>query len=199
MSVNVQTDLETREPLYLKDSAIDFTLHIIDEGFDNDDNPFGEFKLHMFESMDGQTKDIVVPLKKDCNRVDEEGSPFHQIVASYCPDFSEKHYLKNDYNNIRSSWMRLALHECDPSKTQKCASTSEINDYFNKNILSLQMKVVKPNLMNYVKEPPLYSSYEYTYYSIREQTDLLKAREIFIQQNSLELDDGTFGFFDDPD
>ena len=53
ISVNVQTDLETRKPLYLKDSAFDFTLQVLNKDFDNDNNPYGEFKLHMFSSMEG--------------------------------------------------------------------------------------------------------------------------------------------------
>ena len=77
IAVNVRTDLETRDPLQLKDSAIDFSLYVMDTNFDNDDNSYGEFKLHMFSSMDEGTKDIVVPLKTDCGRADEEGSPFH--------------------------------------------------------------------------------------------------------------------------
>lgn len=96
--MNVQTNLEDREPLYLKDSSFDFTLHVLDENFDNENNIYGEFKLHMFSSMEGEQEDHIVPLKKDCMRADEEGSPFRINVATYCPDFSEKHFLKNNYN-----------------------------------------------------------------------------------------------------
>ena len=53
IAVNVRTDLETREPLHLKDSVIDFSLYVMDTNFDNEDNSYGEFKLHMFTSMDG--------------------------------------------------------------------------------------------------------------------------------------------------
>ena len=52
MAVNVQTDLETRDPLYLKDSDFDFRLLVNNKEFDNDDNMYGEFKLHMFSTME---------------------------------------------------------------------------------------------------------------------------------------------------
>lgn len=94
--------------------------------------------------------------------------------------------------------MRLALHECDPAKIENCASSPEIADYFRKNVISMQMKKVKPNLKNYETYPPLYNSFEYSYYSVREQADLIYGREIFIQQSSMELTDDRLGFYDDP-
>ena len=42
--------------------------------------------------------------------------------------------MYGDYNQVKSSWMRLAIHECDPAKRalekKKCKSHDEIEDYF---------------------------------------------------------------------
>ena len=188
MSVTVQTDLDKEDPLYLKGSDFDFTVHVVDKDFDNTNSPYGEFKLNLFNSMDGEVQDIVIPLKTECENNGVEGAAFYEDMVRYCPDFGEEHYLKNTYKFVKSSWMRLALHECDRTK-RRCASKKQANEYFRTTIVNLEMKVVKPNLMINDVHPPLHTSYIDSYYSTREQTDLLIAREYFIQQSTMQLYD----------
>ena len=63
MSVSMQTNLKDREPLYLNETSVDFTLIVLDKEYQNDDNAYGEFKLHLYNNMDGIAQDIIVPLK----------------------------------------------------------------------------------------------------------------------------------------
>lgn len=48
--------------------VFDFEVKISDVIFDNEDNPYGEFKLHYYNyTSDGTFNDIIVPFKTDCN------------------------------------------------------------------------------------------------------------------------------------
>lgn len=114
--------------------------------------------------------------------------------------FSDEHYLKNDHETAKNSWMRLALHECDPKKMgkDKCANRTAIDTYFRQNIISMYAMTVKPNLKNYKNKVPLYKKFKNFHYGVREQTDLLKANEIMILQSSMEIDDDRTGLNDHP-
>lgn len=57
---------------------------------------------------------------------------------------------------------------------------------------------VKPNLKNYENIVPLYKKFKFYYYSVREQTDLVTAHEIFVLQSSMEIDDDKTGLNDHP-
>ena len=119
---------------YLKNSSIDFTLHVVSQDFDN--NIYGEYKLHLFIPWRGIPKKLSYLWKKLWKR-QRGGEPLAWKQWDLLPWFLEKHFLKNDYNTGKSSWMRLAIHPCDPAKQSKCANTSEINNFFKKNILSM--------------------------------------------------------------
>ena len=51
ISVNVQSPLDARPPMYLKGSDLDFTIKVVNPDYDNDDNPYGELKLHLYSTM----------------------------------------------------------------------------------------------------------------------------------------------------
>ena len=75
--------------------------------------------------------------------------------------------------------MRLALHECD-SKKLKCKSKKQIDTYFKSVIISMHAMTVKPNLKNYELHVPLYKKFKNYHYSVREETELVKANELHI-------------------
>lgn len=52
-SVVMQSDLTDRDPLILKGSDIDFRIQVNDANFDNNNNSYGEFKVHLYNSMNG--------------------------------------------------------------------------------------------------------------------------------------------------
>ena len=68
ISVNVQSPLHNRPPLYLKGSDVDFTIQVVNNDYDNDDNPYGEIKLHLYSSMNEEARqdDIIIPLTTKC-------------------------------------------------------------------------------------------------------------------------------------
>ena len=185
MMVSKQTSLQEREPLYFNQSSIDFIAIVHDEKFDNDDNPYGELRVVIYNSMNsnGSSEEQVVPLKQNCSKAYSEVN-FRSTskFKRYCPDFQDHHYLKNDYYSDKSAWMRLILYECDKTK-RECASKSEINDYFAKTILELQINQVKPRLLDYESPQPTSSQYVHIHYSVRDKKDLVQAKEIFIRQS----------------
>jgi len=92
--------------------------------FDNDDNPYGKFKLHIYTNMDNLTdtsteckpkpfKDIEVPLIRCKNTREVEWAKTGK--KQYCPVFNSTHFLYGDFFTERFSWMRLVVHHCDDS------------------------------------------------------------------------------------
>ena len=58
----------------LKDSDFDFRIRVVDPDYDNDDNPYGEIKLHRYNNIQDmknilkegkvEDKDDIIPLKR---------------------------------------------------------------------------------------------------------------------------------------
>lgn len=46
------TEFSDRKPYMLKDSDFTFRVHVVDEDYDNDDNPYGEIKLHKYYNIE---------------------------------------------------------------------------------------------------------------------------------------------------
>ena len=161
-------------------------------------NPYGEIKVHLYTTMNGILEDIVVPLTTDCDTDKGGYDRWNQdAVNIYCPEFSQYHYLKNNHEAEESSFIRLALHECD-SRYQLCKSRSEIDEFFRSTVISMYAMTVKPNLKNYEQSVPLYKKMKNYHYSVREETKLVKAHDLFILESSMEIDDDSFGLFDYP-
>lgn len=95
------------------------------------DNPYFEIKLHRYTSLESaedinQTskwkddydhpfEDKIIDLK-DC----DNDEPNHEVWSIgqhfFCPDYSDSDFLYGDYYQAKASWLRLAVHKCDPKK-----------------------------------------------------------------------------------
>ena len=104
ISVNVQSPLDNRPPMYLKGSDLDFTIQVVNSEYDNDDNPYGEIKLHLYSTMNEENtqEDIIIPMTTDCRGQFNEENVWSTNVNMYCPLYSDEHYLKNDYFHTKS-------------------------------------------------------------------------------------------------
>ena len=114
MAASMQSSLLEREPLYLKNSTINFNVIVHDKDYDNADNPYGELRVVLYNNMNGTSEQQFVPLKRNCSNAFSEDNVWASTAHTYCPDFSDEHILKNDYYAKESSWMRLILYSCDP-------------------------------------------------------------------------------------
>ena len=66
-------------------------------------------------------------------------------MPNYCPDYRSTDILKGNYFTNKYSWLRLAVHRCDPNeiingKNKSCASKEEQDQYFKDTILSLTVQ-----------------------------------------------------------
>ena len=57
---------------------------------------------------------------------------------------------------------------------------------------------VKPNLRNYESQVPLYKKFKNYHYSLREESKLVKAHDLFILESRMEIDDDRVGLYDQP-
>ena len=68
----------------------------------------------------------------------------------YCPDWNDDHHLYQTYRANVHTWIRLAVHRCDPErralKGKECASETAINDFFSSRVFTMQMQRQAPNL-----------------------------------------------------
>lgn len=159
------TEYEQRDPYFLKGGDLNFRVALIDSSFDNKDNPYGEFKLHRYTTIRNNsniigedeipTQDLIINLK-ECNKKDNDAWS-SSSQKYYCPDFGDDDILYGDYYIPKNSWLRLAMHECDPTKRallgKTCESKENIENYFQLKILNLQIESVKPDLTEYNKTP----------------------------------------------
>ena len=109
--------------------------------------------------------------------------------------------MYGDYYTPRSSWLRLVIHKCDPAKREKegkeCATSEAIEDYFYTMLASLEIQRVKPNLMQYEKEP-LIKYYVDGDYTSKGNRYLARGTEYLVSQSLVELEDNLIGFMDEP-
>jgi len=68
--------------------------------------------------------DEIVPLK-ECN---EKRDIFSENYRIYCPDFNDNHFIYGDYSTTQYSWLKLAIHYCDPS-LRTCEEKEEIDTF----------------------------------------------------------------------
>lgn len=68
------------------------------------------------------------------------------VPKFYCPYFDETHIIHGAFWASKFSWLRLAIHVCDPSEEAKakrstpnkeCKTEQESFDYFEQNIIGL--------------------------------------------------------------
>jgi len=114
------------EGIYLNESTngnvLKFTTFINNRDFDNDDNPYGKFRLHIYTNMDNLTdtstegkppkfKDIEVPISLCKNSLETVWAS--SSIKKYCPIFNTTHFLYGGFYSSKYSWMRLTIHNCD--------------------------------------------------------------------------------------
>ena len=157
-------------PLNLSgDVKLAFQINVNSLDYDNDDNPYGEFMVHLytnmkdlndtkvygedadkadFEAMQG-FDDRIIPIKRCQHNVAVPwmASDFKR----YCPVFDDDTFLYGNFFTARYAWMRIALHFCDDSeeareerrkagkKNVKCAKRDEILEYFASNIIYFEV------------------------------------------------------------
>lgn len=137
----------------------DFLVYVNTEGFDNDDNAYGRFVLHMYTNMEDQNDtytedkgqsatyyDIEVPLEK-CSGDGMDVNWRNRKIFYYCPRFGPDHFLYGGFWGIKYSKMRMGLHLCDNSTEAtekrkaegkvhwKCKPEEEIYNYFNNEVI----------------------------------------------------------------
>ena len=119
------TDFDKRDPFFLKGSGMKFKIAIIDPDLDIFDNPYCEIKLHRYTSLESvedinddkvhKFTDKIIDLV-DCE-IDKHKIDIWNIGQHYfCPDYKDSDFLYGDYNQRKASWLRLAIHDCDPEK-----------------------------------------------------------------------------------
>ena len=137
MSSKFFTEFSQRDPYSLKGGDFEFKVAIVDTKFQNEDNPYGEFKLHKYSSIrdynsiltEGQkpTLDEIVELR-DCNYgksndTHTSGTVWDLKQTYYCPVWKDNDFLYGNYYSDKTAWYRLAMHECDPEERAKVGKT----------------------------------------------------------------------------
>ena len=93
-----------------------------DPSFDNDDNPYGRFVLHMYTNMENISDtngppppgfyDIEVPLEICSAKYLGFRPPG---LKFYCPAFNESHWIHGGFSADKVFTLRLIIHACDDS------------------------------------------------------------------------------------
>lgn len=93
---------------------------MIDKEFDNDDNPFVKMSLTMnsnFKNKDIDQK-LEIPLVKCTGKpiVTDKLKKTWYYGQFYCPDFSDQHYMYQNYFNDVSSWLKFRIDKCNSTE-----------------------------------------------------------------------------------
>lgn len=114
------------EGIFLNESingnVLKFSAYVNDPEFNNDDNPYGKLRLHIYTNMNNLTdtstkgfvppfKDFEVPIVPCDNARDVDWA--NSKRKQYCPQFNETHFLYGGFYSQKFSWMRLTIHNCD--------------------------------------------------------------------------------------
>lgn len=79
--------------------------------------------------------DIEVPIKPCPGK---EQAWRSDNLKYYCTDFQDEHYIHGGFSADKFSWMRLVLHQCDPSKQSYCNDPDTSRKYFERTIVGIQ-------------------------------------------------------------
>ena len=126
-----------------------FTLIVSDTSFDNTDSEYIEIKLHKYTNMNNPNdingdnpviKDELVPIVECQKDEDRHVATWkNENAKSYCPKYREGiDYLYGDYNNVKSTFYRLAVHFCDKD-ARACKEQSEIEEYMSRTIVNVNL------------------------------------------------------------
>ena len=102
----------------LKNGDLDFNVLVEDLDYNNNDNPYGEIKLHRYtniQNKDNITGEVYRDDKDEVIKLKECASPYGASIwnrnyTNYCPDFSDEDFLYGDFYSPKFSWLRLVVH-----------------------------------------------------------------------------------------
>ena len=107
-----------------------------------DQNRFYSFKLHRYTNIRNfnvseptveKTQDIEIPLIP-CEKNQTFVNEWDFTATEFCPEFKPSDILMANYYSKKYSWLRLAVHRCDPNEIimkngrkirKTCASKAE--------------------------------------------------------------------------
>lgn len=145
-------------------------------------------------------RDEIVPLK-DCNSDIEKAVWQSNGIKKYCPDFGDSDFIYGDYYSPKFSWYRLVIHSCDvkerEAKGKKCKTEEEIDEYFRQNIIGIDLISLKPGLTDFIKDMPLFKNKRDLRFTVKPERNLTMCHDVFVQRNTIELDDDGIGFIDE--
>lgn len=73
----------------------------------------------------------------------------------FCPEYKSSDFIKGNYYTEKYSWLRLAVHRCDPTElieinnvvqNKTCASREEQDLFFRETILAMTINDKQPAL-----------------------------------------------------
>lgn len=105
---------------------LNFELELLDESFDNSDNPYGNWIYHRYSNMKNiddiaKNKEGIVffeswiPLVKCEQSIESRVGWSSGKNRNYCPQYGKDDFLYGGFDTFRFSWNRLAFHFCDNS------------------------------------------------------------------------------------
>ena len=147
--------------------------------------------------------DIEVPMVP-CPRNNLNDNGWSMSATMWCPKFKETDILRGSFYSTKYSWLRLAVHRCDPNETiikngkkqkKKCASKDEQNKYFQSTILSLLINKQEPDLetRSHVHVKKMNKD---EYYSVKTTPHLAEFKEIWLEKSTIKLDNDRTGLLD---
>ena len=132
---------------------------MLDQSFDNDDNPYIKFKFRQQSNFGKENSsdvdNIDIPMVKCSdeqvklliNDFVRENWYYGQL---YCPEFNESHFLYRNYYEEEYSIYQLQVHYCDPVERalqgKECATQEQIDKYMVENQMSIIQQKTIPNL-----------------------------------------------------
>ena len=204
MSTDYYRDLEEEEGLYLKDSGFNVWASFENAEYDNDDNPWATIRLHYLSNevtRNGSYPAEEVPMVPCENKfVDPNVKDLWYPGIIYCPDWQDRHRLYGTYRHNIHSWLRLAVHRCDPERRaavgKECADEEEINQFFFANIYTVQLQRAAPSMdaadyMDFVREYFVDINFQHPINNVT-----VTGKEYNIVRNKVVLEDGLLGIVD---
>ena len=184
-------DLETGKKRF------DMLFYMNDLEYDNDDNPYGYFSLHLYTNMknylDATGKvlghnDVWIPI----GPCDIDGSEDWWWLSGginyYCPKFDKNHFIHGGFASDKFSLMRLVIHICDDSemanqerisnnkKFKKCVSREESFRYYERTIIGFETFTkeasINPDFSRY-----LYTSDKNKNFSMKHEDLIVDSRK----------------------
>ena len=175
-------------------------------------NKYFTFKLHRYTNIQNfneslpttkQNQDILIPLTP-CNKNHESDNGWDFKAPMYCPEFKSTDILKGSYYTKQYSWLRLAVHRCDPTekvmidgrmRNKQCASRQEQDIFFENKVLTVLINKQEPNLKNH-EEKHIMKRNKDLLYSAKVNNGMVTFYEYWFEKSRIELNNDLSGFKD---